>query len=275
MFIKNDYFYKYYRIIKNARKENRTKNNKYYENHHFIPRSVRPDLKNKKWNQILLTPEEHYICHSLLPEFTTGKNRSKMIYAWNFIKCKNVNSGVGTDPLIIGAKKYGQFKREFSEIHSEYLKGKYSGENNPMYGKRGENNPNYGSRRTEEQKQFMRDNQPDRSGEKNSMFGKHQSEFNKQRIRESNFGMFVAVDKNGNRFRVNVDDPRVLSKELVAESKGRHYTHKNKRIIVACPYCNKQGDISNMKRWHFDNCKWNYQNAEDIDKVIFEEPIWE
>ena len=25
--------------------------------------------------------------------------------------------------------------------------------------------------------------------------------------------------------------------------------------IITCPYCNKSGDKSNMKRWHFDNCK--------------------
>lgn len=28
-----------------------------------------------------------------------------------------------------------------------------------------------------------------------------------------------------------------------------------KRSLVSCPYCEKIGDISNMKRWHFDNCK--------------------
>lgn len=25
--------------------------------------------------------------------------------------------------------------------------------------------------------------------------------------------------------------------------------------ITQCPYCNKSGDIGNMIRWHFDNCK--------------------
>jgi len=25
---------------------------------------------------------------------------------------------------------------------------------------------------------------------------------------------------------------------------------------VKCPYCPKEGGISNMKRWHFDNCKF-------------------
>ena len=29
----------------------------------------------------------------------------------------------------------------------------------------------------------------------------------------------------------------------------------NKRKAV-CPHCNKEGQHVNMKRWHFDNCKW-------------------
>lgn len=27
------------------------------------------------------------------------------------------------------------------------------------------------------------------------------------------------------------------------------------RLKVKCPHCDKQGDVSNMKRWHFNNCK--------------------
>jgi hypothetical protein len=33
----------------------------------------------------------------------------------------------------------------------------------------------------------------------------------------------------------------------------------NKKVIC-CPYCNKEGQYSNMKRWHFDNCKKNPSN---------------
>lgn len=35
------------------------------------------------------------------------------------------------------------------------------------------------------------------------------------------------------------------------------YTIQNMKIreIVTCPYCNKIGNISQMKRWHYENCK--------------------
>ena len=31
----------------------------------------------------------------------------------------------------------------------------------------------------------------------------------------------------------------------------------SRKPIVTCPHCGKIGDNSNMKRWHFDNCKKN------------------
>lgn len=31
--------------------------------------------------------------------------------------------------------------------------------------------------------------------------------------------------------------------------------HNNNKIIIECPHCGKSGQLPNMKRWHFDNCK--------------------
>ena len=30
--------------------------------------------------------------------------------------------------------------------------------------------------------------------------------------------------------------------------------HINNSTVVSCPHCNKTGQLTNMKRWHFDNC---------------------
>jgi hypothetical protein len=32
-------------------------------------------------------------------------------------------------------------------------------------------------------------------------------------------------------------------------------TSELNRTILKCPYCNKEGNVGNMKRWHFDKCK--------------------
>lgn len=37
---------------------------------------------------------------------------------------------------------------------------------------------------------------------------------------------------------------------------------QNNSIKVSCPHCNKEGQLTNMKRWHFDNCKNQSQRPE-------------
>jgi len=39
------------------------------------------------------------------------------------------------------------------------------------------------------------------------------------------------------------------------ERRRHHANNLNKQIIV-CPHCDKTGNLGNMKRWHFDNCKY-------------------
>lgn len=42
-----------------------------------------------------------------------------------------------------------------------------------------------------------------------------------------------------------------LGKSLEVSEKRKEYMNAK----IQCPHCNKEGNISNMKRWHFDNCK--------------------
>jgi hypothetical protein len=68
-------------------------------------------------------------------------------------------------------------------------------------------------------------------------------------------GKTTVKDIDGNIFVVDVNDPRLKSRELVGVASGNHFTQRKKRLIITCPYCSKQGDTSNMKRWHFDGAK--------------------
>lgn len=57
----------YFKIITNAKKENRKKGcGIYYERHHILPKSLFPNWTKKKENIVLLTAKEHYFCHKLL-----------------------------------------------------------------------------------------------------------------------------------------------------------------------------------------------------------------
>lgn len=108
---------------------------------------------------------------------------------------------------------YGKHHSEETRIRmGESIKGKCSGENNGMYGKRGELNPNYGKRLSDEQRQAVskalkgkskselhkqhwcesmsseeskRKQREPKLGEKNPNFGKHPSEETRKKLSEA------------------------------------------------------------------------------------------
>ncbi len=115
----NESYQEYYRIIEEVKLLGRLREDKiYYEKHHIIPRSLGGSNKNN--NLILLTPEEHYLCHSLLPDFCDGSSYYSMVKAWHLMNYTRDVSGLE----IIGPKKYGILKRAYQKSNS--------GKNHPM-----------------------------------------------------------------------------------------------------------------------------------------------
>ena len=84
------------------------------------------------------------------------------------------------------------------------------------------------------------------SGQDNGMFG----------IERPDLAEWNRINRTG---KTGKDAPRFGKKDLGLSERmkgnsyalGQHY----KREIVPCPYCDKSGDIPNMTRWHFENCK--------------------
>ena len=52
------------------------------------------------------------------------------------------------------------------------------------------------------------------------------------------------------------NNKKPLSREEYLASRVDNTTALNKKVIE-CPHCKKSGNVGNMKRWHFDNCKVN------------------
>jgi group I intron endonuclease len=76
-------------------------------------------------------------------------------------------------------------------------------------------------------------------GDKNPMYGKLRSDEDKQKLSELSKGV-------NNPYYGKKHSEEVLAKMRLA--------HAN-RPLVECPHCKKTGILSNMKRWHLDNCK--------------------
>lgn len=46
--------------------------------------------------------------------------------------------------------------------------------------------------------------------------------------------------------------------------KRKERTTKRNKTNIKCPHCGKLGNIGNMKRWHFDNCKRKIGDGKDL-----------
>jgi hypothetical protein len=119
MFIENESKVKYFEIIEIAKSENRKKGGSvYFERHHILPISL--GGSNEPLNKVLLTAKEHYKCHQLLVECTSGKYRVKMANAlW---RMRHGNKGQQKIPM--DANEYAILREEYSEIVSLRFRGK-------------------------------------------------------------------------------------------------------------------------------------------------------
>lgn len=90
---------------------------------------------------------------------------------------------------------------------------------------------------TEETKQRMSEG---KKGNTNSL-GKHKSEETRRILSESLKGRKITWDNKSNTPEAN--------KKRSESLKGKP------KPIIQCPYCGKSGGTSQMKQWHFDNCK--------------------
>lgn len=92
----------------------------YCEVHHILPRSCGGmDLSE---NLVRLTPEEHYRCHSMLPEIF--KERGDTESYKKMIRAKFLMASKSS--IQVSEEEYGALRRAFGKISSEQLKGKPS-----------------------------------------------------------------------------------------------------------------------------------------------------
>lgn len=183
----------------------------YFENHHIIPRCL--GGSDSSDNLVLLTAKEHFICHHLLtkiyPDSSSLHNAFWLMH--NFIS-SNQQRYKGT------CYTYSYAKHNMSKIMSLRM----SANNNFNINKwpSGENNPMYGVHRY---------------GETNPFYGKRHSDYTKEKISKANTG------------KKRTDEQRQTLRDQWKQRKP-----------VVCPHCNLESvHASNMRRYHFDNCKLN------------------
>ncbi len=248
----------YNTLIKAAEGKNRSKGKGfYYENHHIIPESC--GGLNNKGNLVLLTPEEHYRCHEILPYiYLDGVNHQSMVYAWNMM-----NNSIKTD-VTIDAEIYAKLRIEHSLLVSERFKGgdgKISckslrtGETMRVLADEFNNDTdlvgvNYGINLSEETKELI---SIATSGENNPNYGNTHNKETRKLMGEASLGMCSVKNiTTGEILKVSCEE---LKNDENYESVSKGVIPPNIVEILICPHCGKKGKGISMKRWHFNNCK--------------------
>jgi len=144
------YLKRYLSFIEGCREKNSGYKG-YAENHHICPKAktMFPEYKcfrKNPWNRAVLTARQHYIAHILLARAYGGAMWIALDRMTQFSKDHDNNRN-----YFISSKIYERIRKEKSAFISEMRKkeGKWSGKNNPMYGK-GKSNPLYGIKRSDE-----------------------------------------------------------------------------------------------------------------------------
>ena len=293
MFIKNKFYNEYYNIINEACKLNRVKlpknnpNYVYYESHHIIPRSL--NGSNVPNNLVLLTPQEHYRCHELLPMFTKGNDRTKMIYAWNLmsrIKDKVIDKEIYAKLKIEHSNNISNDKersRKISESNKNKIlsyehKKKLSNARKLITGwnhttetklKMSKNHWLKGTKgktqHSEESKIKMSKTRKKlkwyNNGQKNIRINpeiKIPKGYKPGRINQKSTTKNYTKWTNGTKnitLKKGLSPPEGYYRGITILNSYKpikSYKHK----IIKCPFCGTEGDGGNMTRYHFNNCKY-------------------
>jgi len=209
------------------------------EKHHILPKSM--GGTNNKENLVNLTVKAHFVAHHLL--WKIHRNKEMAFAFWRMVNNKNINLSMYVEAKNNFIKfNKGETAPNYGKKHTEKTKNQISV---TMKKKNltGKNNYFYGKKHTEKTKKmyslqrkgktrpqsFIDKMKTKMKGENNPMFGKKISEEHKEKIREAN------------RKRKGLPSP----------NKGKPQDKSQ------CPFCMKIGGKSNMKRYHFNNCRSN------------------
>ena len=161
-----------YNQIIDFRKTNPLPNGQYGENHHIVPKSICPILKDSPDNIVRLSAQEHFLAHYHLwlayrDELHEKKWAKKMCFAFHrmkqqLLKCDDVESM---------SRLYEEARIEFSKLNSIRFKGKTS--------------PNKGKHLSASTRKKLSSFAKKRVGSKNSFYGKCHTTETKQKIRNA------------------------------------------------------------------------------------------
>jgi len=212
----------------------------YYENHHVLPLCL--GGRDDKTNLVLLTAKEHLIAHRLLVEIYP-ENESIFYSYFILVHCCNK----------FQIRNFKITKNEYKRISDKnilYVSMRFTGVNNPMYGKFGNKHHSFGRHHSEETKRKI----------SKSNVGKKHSEETILKIKNIKKEYFKTHNSPMKGKKVTEEAKAKLSKSNKSawennDIRNKYILASKNRVKVECPHCKRFVDPSTSRRWHFDNCK--------------------
>lgn len=130
----------YTQIIERAK--NRSLTSDYKEIHHIIPKCLGGNNDNS--NLVELTAREHFITHWLLTKMVTDTKQKYQM--WNAFSCMLYRERPGQQRYKVSSRLFENIKVSGAKIKSE----RFTGKNNPMFGRRGKDHPAFGKKWSDE-----------------------------------------------------------------------------------------------------------------------------
>lgn len=214
--------------------ESRPKNRnlKYYEQHHILPRSLYPEFEDEPLNLISLTAKEHYIAHHLLYK-AFPKSYFMLNAFWGM--CNGWQDSNTQDRFIPKntSRIYSELKQAISKRMSERM-----AEQNPYA------------------QQKIKDRIIEKHGglgnSSDTIFAKQKQTMIEKFGTDNYFKLPEFISGIAERNRNAWKDSDAKEKRIANMKIGLM-----NRPILECPHCGKESKSnSNMKRYHFDNCKF-------------------
>lgn len=214
--------------------------------HHILPRSLYPEYIDaippltSNFNEVRMTQKEHFVAHHLLYEIY-GRS-GPMATAFKFSCLGELTRDFCTKSNLeqLGSWRYTTSDETKEKISKSKLGHKHSEKSKSKMSESQKGNQNArGSKRSEETRARLPElrtglnhSEETRAKMSESQRGRKHSEETRSRISESNRG-----------------------KKRSEEGRSRISEAMKNIPRVTCPHCGKSGSPSNIRRWHFDNCK--------------------
>jgi hypothetical protein len=208
----------------------------YVERHHIMLRCI--GGSDSKENIVRLTAEEHYVAHQLLHKM--HPRNPKLLLA---VKMMTVSGG----KVVRNNKMYGWLRKKFSEVMScreisDVTRKKMS---NSAKNRKA-------SDETKSKMSLMRKGKPLKKGYKHTDESRALISAAGRTPCKEETKIKIGLANKNRKLPPRSDETR---QKLSDSALGRIYK------TVVCNYCGKEGGITGMKRWHFENCKEKHDRS--------------